>query len=191
LKDALEAFDATPQHAETRHSRRFVAAFVKDLETEADSEKGLRLERRAWNACAFAERLASGGNAGVARQDHPAERLEHAAILKSLHHGAEVTLAGKDDFRRRGKLFRTSDRLSRTAQVPDGLEHRAHVPAAVVDEGDHGEVLSFQLAISSQSSVNNSRQSKSRKSKRLFDRAPSAFNCQLSTVDFQLSLNEG
>src|SRR6184192_684244 len=144
LKDALEAFDATPQHAETRHSRRFVAAFVKDLEAEADSEKGLRLERRAWNACAFAERLASGGNAGVARQDHPAERLEHAAILKSLHHGAEVTLAGKDDFRRRGKLLRTSDRLSRTAQVPDGLEHRAHVPAAVVDEDDHGSVLSLQ-----------------------------------------------
>src|SRR5438876_6269623 len=49
LKDALEAFDATPQHAETRHSRRFVAAFVKDLEAEADSEKGLRLESSAWN----------------------------------------------------------------------------------------------------------------------------------------------
>src|SRR5207248_2074885 len=32
LKDALEAFDAAAQYAETRHSRRFVAAFVKDLE---------------------------------------------------------------------------------------------------------------------------------------------------------------
>src|SRR5438128_2490646 len=39
LKHALEAFDATGQYAETRHSRRFVAAFVKDLEAEADAEE--------------------------------------------------------------------------------------------------------------------------------------------------------
>src|SRR5437763_697911 len=119
LKHALETLDATAQHAETRHSRRFVAAFVKDLETEADSEERL---------------TSSGRDARRPRQHHPAERLEHAASLQSLHHRAEMALAGKDDFRRRGKPLRTIDRRSRTAQVPDGLEHRAHISAAVVDE---------------------------------------------------------
>src|SRR2546428_6617372 len=41
LEDALETLDATAQHADTRHSWRFVAAFVKCLETEADSEERL------------------------------------------------------------------------------------------------------------------------------------------------------
>src|SRR5439155_14792062 len=82
LKDALEAFDAAAQHAETRYSRRFVAAFVKRLEAEADSEKRLALSGR--DARAPAERLAFGGrNARVPRQDHLAERLEHTAIVKS------------------------------------------------------------------------------------------------------------
>src|SRR6266567_6222971 len=88
LEDALEALDATAQHAEARHSRRFVAAFVKDLETEADSEERL---------------TSSGRDARRPRQDHLAERFEHAAILESLHHGAEMALAWKNDFRRRGK----------------------------------------------------------------------------------------
>src|SRR5207248_9463988 len=84
----------------------------------------------------------------VPRQETLAERSDHAAILKSLHHGAEMALAGKNDFRGRGKPLRTIDRRSRTAQVPDGLEHRAHVPAAVVDERDHVEkVLSCQLSV--------------------------------------------
>src|SRR5438876_12135221 len=84
LEDALEALDTTAQHAETRHSRSFVAAFVKDLEAEADSEERL---------------TSSGRDARAPRQDHLAERFEHAAILESLHHRAEMALAGKDDFR--------------------------------------------------------------------------------------------
>src|SRR5207248_7921692 len=127
------------------------------------------------------ERLAFGGNAGIPRQDHLAERLEQAAIVKSLHHGAEVTLAGKDDFRRLNKLLRASDRLSRAAQVPDGLEHRAHVPAAVVDEGDHGEVLSFQLSVLSLQSITVD----SRKVESQNDSLTARL--QLSTVNFRLS----
>ncbi|PYV20913.1 MAG: hypothetical protein DMG24_21255 [Acidobacteria bacterium] len=63
-------------------------------------------------------------------------------------------MAGQYDFGRRGKPLRTIDHLSGAAQVLDRLEHRAHVAAAVIDEGNHeNEAVSWSVLSSQRNRI--------------------------------------